>query len=171
MVSLSVMVGINPHLRVFIFASPDTCNNIINTLHKASPEIETLTPEEELNELSTLTRLGCITTIIVADYPSPAQTDGSVLEGLTNAIHIIVIEEYETTGLASVVFHSFIQERTWRNIPFDRLSIIRIDKYEALKCGIDKYLRRRKYFTIPDLREYCAGNFVRIVTSNIIHSF
>jgi len=130
MVSLSAMLGLNPHLRVFVFASPNTGNEIIDALHKISPEIEALTPREELNELSTLTRLGCVTTIIIADYPNPAQTDGNVLEGLTYAFHIIVIKEYEATGLANVVVHSFPQERIWRNIPFDRLSIVKLSELE-----------------------------------------
>lgn len=162
MVSISAMLGLNPHLRVFVFASPNTCNEIVDTLHRISPEIEVLTPREELNELSTLTRLGCITTIIVADYPSPAQTDGYVLEGLTYAMHIIVIKEHEATGLANIVVHSFPKERTWITIPFDRLSIVKVSELEGhMKMLLTDYSQFRilkgLFNWAPDYSVYIFG--------------
>ena len=109
MVSISLVVGLNPHMRVYVLASPEATGKISEIAHGASPDIEILTPEQEFNEVATLVRLDSVYAIIIGDAPGSVNFPDLdfIREALPYSPYIVVLKDYVDYGLAREVKLSF----------------------------------------------------------------
>lgn len=108
MVSMGLAAGLNPNFRVYVFASPKTCDEIKTMIQESSLNVEVVTAQEEFNELPTLARIRCINTVIVGDDAQVSLPPiPTLFEALWHVPNIGILKEFEGEGVAQNVKNTF----------------------------------------------------------------
>jgi hypothetical protein len=98
-------IGPDPRIKVFVFAQGNSLQEIQDFISRSIPyEVIIYTPEDELNELSTLVKTRCVQAIIVADYPLMNEVKmGLIHPALEETRFLVIIKGYEEQGLAKEI--------------------------------------------------------------------
>jgi len=105
MVSLSLMVGPDPRLKVYVLSSTPTISRDISDLVENKLGGVAITVFDEMSEFNTLTNLRVFSAVIVADFHPPNRKilEDSIYPGLHNLPHyydsIIVLKPYVEESL------------------------------------------------------------------------